>query len=174
LGNGFSGWQFYTCQKRGLKVGLTKVGKGTKISLATDKAGIPLAGLIESAQVSEYKLALPTIDLIEVPRRPRHPKRRPNKLCADRGYDAKWLRDEIRKRNIQPRIPKRRKPGQIEPRKMSNQLKEDYKLRWIVERTFSWLGNFRRTLIRWEKYDHIYEAFLKLAIIMFCLSRVLK
>lgn len=78
--------------------------------LITDEQGIPLTAFSESANKSEYSLAIKAIDSIEIPQRPGHPIRRPNKLIADRGYDAKWLRKEIRKRKITPVIPKRRKP----------------------------------------------------------------
>ena len=36
--------------------------------------------------------------------------------------------------------------------------KEDYRLRYTVERSFAWLGAFRRLLIRWEHLATVYEA----------------
>ena len=35
--------------------------------------------------------------------------------------------------------------------------------RWVVERTHSWFNRFRRLLIRWEKKDVNYTAFLHFA-----------
>jgi transposase len=35
-----------------------------------------------------------------------------------------------------------------------------YKERWKVERTFAWLGNFRRLLVRCERYLSTFRAFL--------------
>ena len=35
--------------------------------------------------------------------------------------------------------------------------------RWVVERTFSWLHNRRRLLIRTDRRDDIHESFLALA-----------
>jgi transposase len=40
--------------------------------------------------------------------------------------------------------------------------------RWVVERTFAWLNQFRRLRIRYEKRADIHEAFLALACILIC------
>ncbi|WP_425306928.1 transposase [Caballeronia zhejiangensis] len=37
------------------------------------------------------------------------------------------------------------------------------KTRWVVERTISWLHNFRRLRIRFERLAFIHEAFMKIA-----------
>jgi transposase len=42
--------------------------------------------------------------------------------------------------------------------------------RWFVERTISWLHNFRRLRIRWERRADIHEAFINLAESLICLS----
>ena len=76
--------------------------------IAADKEGIPLSSILDSAQKAEVKLALQTVDNIEVSKRPLHPRRKPKRLCADKGYDAEWLREELRRRRINPQIPKRR------------------------------------------------------------------
>jgi Transposase DDE domain len=34
------------------------------------------------------------------------------------------------------------------------------RLRWVVERTFAWLHNFRRLRPRWERHADIHYAFL--------------
>jgi IS5 family transposase len=35
------------------------------------------------------------------------PKRRPKVLAADKGYDARWLRNKLRTKGIRPQIKKR-------------------------------------------------------------------
>lgn len=139
----------------------------------TDKHGIPLALLTDSAQKSEFKLAEPTIDAVTVPRRPLHPKKRPGMLCADKGYDSKKLRKRLRQRGIQPVIPKRRKKGAKQEPHYNQTIKHIYSQRWIVERTIAWLGWNRRLITRWERYDYMYQAFIHVACIMLCLRRVL-
>ena len=139
-----------------------------------DGNGIPLTLLTESAQISEVKLALPTIDRVSIERRANQPRKRLEKLVADKGYDAMWLRQALAKKGIKHRIPKRRARGFIAEPKYNNHIKADYCQRWIVERTISWLGNYRRLLIRWENNENNYEALLEIACSLICLRRVLK
>jgi Transposase DDE domain len=40
--------------------------------------------------------------------------------------------------------------------------------RWVVERTFAWLNQFRRLRVRYEKRADIHEAFLALACALLC------
>jgi transposase len=49
-----------------------------------------------------------------------------------------------------------------------------YKRRWIVERTFSWLGNYRRLTVRYDRSLTIYRGFFHIACFMIVLRRVLK
>lgn len=140
--------------------------------VAVDGTGIPLTILTESANISEFKLALETLDQISVESRPGHPHKRPATLIADRGYDAKWLRTEIRRRNITPYIPKRRTRGQDEQPAYNTKIKDKYATRWIVERTNAWLQNYRRIVVRWDRNCENYEAFIEIACILICLRRV--
>jgi transposase len=43
-----------------------------------------------------------------------------------------------------------------------------------VERTFAWLGNYRRLLVRYERSLVVYEGFFTIACIMICLRKLLK
>jgi transposase len=45
-----------------------------------------------------------------------------------------------------------------------------YKRRHKVERSISWLHNFRRLITRWEYYPELFQSFLHLA----CLFTILK
>jgi hypothetical protein len=40
--------------------------------------------------------------------------------------------------------------------------------RWVVERTFAWLNQFRRLHVRYEKRADIHEAFLSLGCAVIC------
>jgi len=102
--------------------------------LLVDGNGIPLALTIRSAQQSEMKLALEVVC---------QAKRRPRRVVADRGYDWKVLRQELRKRHITPYIPKLR-AGRTQEISMSNRLKYWYKKRWVVEAALLWLQNYRK------------------------------
>jgi transposase len=47
-----------------------------------------------------------------------------------------------------------------------------YAERWKVERTFAWLGNFRRLLVRHERYLSVFRAFFLVAFILMSLRRL--
>jgi len=47
-----------------------------------------------------------------------------------------------------------------------------YAQRWKVERTFAWLGNFRRLLVRHERYLSAFRAFFLVAFILMSLGRL--
>src|SRR5919108_2010797 len=40
--------------------------------------------------------------------------------------------------------------------------------RWVVERTFAWLNQFRRLRVRYERRADIHEAFLSLGCVLIC------
>jgi len=140
--------------------------------LAVDGSGIPLNLLTEAANISEYRLALQTVDGISVATRPLHPKKRPDMLVADKGYDAGWLRNALSHRTITPYIPKRRQKGEQEEPSYNKRIKDMYATRWIVERTNAWLQNYRRVTVRWDRFADSYEAFIELACILICLKRL--
>jgi transposase len=90
---------------------------------------------------------------------------------ADKGYDSGPLRRRLRRRGIKPCIPERRGKRPVPGRKADL---SGYRQRWKVERTFAWLGNYRRLVVRYEWLAHIYWAFVLTAFILICLDRILK
>ena len=152
-------------------MGLTRKGKGTKVMLVTDAQGVPIGGLVASGQKAEINLAEPTLVTIKVPRRRGRPRSRPKELVADRAYDSRPFRLRLRRRGIKPCIPERR--GR-RPRPGRKADVSDYRHRWKVERTFAWLGNFRRVVVRYERLAHVYFAFVIIAFILICSDRILK
>jgi len=101
-------------------------------------------------------------------------QRRMTILEADKGYDCQWLRQLLHEREIFPLIPKRRmgKLFSKNPKTIAIcnffQIK---RMRWQVERTFSWLKRkCRRLFIRWEKRSDNWLAMLKLSLIDYWLE----
>lgn len=138
--------------------------------LTVDGNGLPLSGLAEDGGRAEVKLALKAVEAISVPVRANTFKRRPSRLVADKGYDANWLRKKLKKRSIDPRIARRKKKGaEVGPRPPAL-----YRWRWIVERTFAWLGWKRRLIVRWERNVEMYQAFFNIACMLIVLKEVLK
>jgi transposase len=132
---------------------------GTKHTLMVDRNGIPLAIKMAPAGASDHTQILPT--LLKFPRvrgtRGR-PKERPDELLADRGYDSHHTRALLRWLGIEPRIGRRNTPhGSGLGR-----------LRWVVERTISWLKGLRRLRVRYDRLQVIQEAWNTLAAAVIC------
>jgi transposase len=165
---------FAPAKKGGEKVGLTKKGKGTKWMLVVDGNGLPLGFHLDSANTAEVKLAEQTLDTIRVARPRGRPKRRPEKLVADRGYDSSAFRCALRRRGIGMCIPPKRRPANWRAKRGRPVVarEAEYRRRYTVERSFAWLGNFRRLLIRWERHFSVYRNWFTVAVLLLCLRRV--
>jgi transposase len=165
---------FAPAKNGGDQVGLTKKGKGTKWMLVIDGNGLPLGFHLDSASRAEVRLAERTLDTIRVARPRGRPKQRPEKLVADRGYDSNAFRRALRSRGIRMCIPPKRRPKNWKPKRGRPIVarKDDYRLRFKVERSFAWLGNFRRLLIRWEHLVGVYRAWFSFALLLLCVRRV--
>ena len=159
-------------EKRGDCVGKTKRGKGTKWMVLVDGAGLPLGALLSSASPAEVKLAEQTLAEVKVPRRAvGRPKSKPARVVADKAYDSNALRRRLAKRGIELIVPHRRNRRD---RCQDGRALRRYKRRWKVERTFAWLGNFRRLVVRYERLIGVYRAFLYLACALIVLNRLLR
>jgi transposase len=93
---------------------------------------------------------------------------------ADRGYDSSAFRRALRRRGIRMCIPPRRRPKSWKPKRGRPVVarRDDYRLRYKVERSFAWLGNFRRLLIRWEHRFGVYRSWFTVAVLLLCVRRV--
>lgn len=169
-----SGRQFCSGQKRGCKVGKTKRGKGTKWMVVVDGEGIPLGEQLYSASPNEVRLAEETLASIRVSRRQRagRPRQKVCRMIADRAYDSDPLRARLAARGIELIAPHRW--NRSKPRTQDGRALRRYRRRWKIERTFAWLGNFRRLVVRYDRSIIIYEAFFHIACFMIALRRVLK
>jgi transposase len=125
--------------------------------LVVENQGVPIGGLVASAQHAEVKLAEPTLATVKVPRPKGRPRTRPKELVADKGYDSHLLRRRLRSRGIKPCIPERRGKKPLPGQKVNL---AGYGQRWKVERTYTWLSNYRRLVVRYEWLAHIYLALL--------------
>jgi transposase len=153
-------------------VGKTKRGKGSKLMVLADGKGTPLGILVEKASPAEVKLLERTLDSVKVKKR-RGVRRRPHKperLIADRAYDSNPARALLVKREIEPIIP-RRKNNRVATHQDGRKLRR-YRRRWIIERTNSWLQNFRRLVVRYEHRVKNFEALVHLACALVTMKRV--
>ena len=114
---------------------------------------------MSAANVHDSRMCLETVDAIAPVRGKRgRPRRRPEKLHADKAYDSRALRAELRKRGITPRIARR---GVESSERLG-------RYRWVVERTISWLNRYRRLRIRYERRADIHLAFLHIGCALIC------
>ena len=106
----------------------------------SDRQGIPLASLQTAANVNEGTVLRDVIDAIPPITQPDGPpRRRPDKLHADKAYESRDRREALERRDIIPRIARKG----IEPgTKLGRH-------RWVIERAFAWLHRNRRLLVRW-------------------------
>lgn len=136
--------------------------------VVVDGQGIPLGSKLESASPGEVTLAEPTLEKISVPRGgPGRPRKRPLRVIADKGYDSDPLRWSLLQKGIvliSPHRDGRQKPSLNDGRELRR-----YRKRYKVERTFAWLGNFRRLLVRYDHDIKMYEAFFHVACLIITL-----
>nr|WP_256122656.1 IS5 family transposase [Streptomyces sp. LUP47B] len=143
--------------RRGPKSGPSPVDRarpGSKHHVLTDGQGIPLAVSLTGGNRNDVTQLLPLLDKVPpVAGAVGRPRRRPDALLADRGYDHDKYRRLLRARGIRPVIAER---GEEHGSGLGT-------FRYVVERTIAWLHGFRRLRVRWERRDDIHEAFLGLA-----------
>jgi len=159
LARKFPGREFRSRQKGGDAVGKTKRGKGTKWMVVVDGQGVPLGSQLTSATPAEVGLAEPTLASIVLFRggRPKKPQR----VIADRAYDSNPLRLRLQQRGIVLIAPYR--CNRTKNLMNDGRTLRRYRKRWKAERTFAWLGNYRRLVVRYDRHLSMYRAFFHLA-----------
>src|SRR3954452_7491153 len=117
--------------------------------------------MLTAANIHDSMVFENLVDAVESIRRPRgRPRKRPEKLHADKAYDDKKCKQALRKRGIKSRIARKG----VESRKKLG------RHRWVVERTLSWIAKYRMLTVRYERREDIHEAFLYLGCSLICLN----
>ena len=124
--------------------------KGRKEHIVVDTLGLPLRIVVHEANVHDSVGAHALIDSM----RGCYPRLK--KILADGGYKGQKLIDAARKKlgaefSVVLRPDQSSKKFSVLP------------LRWIVERSFSWLENFRRIAMDYEFYSDTGVAMVQLA-----------
>jgi transposase len=117
--------------------------------------------VLTAANVHDSRVFEELVDAVGPIKRPSRgrPRKRPEKLHADKAYDYPRCRAVLRRRGIKSRIARR---GKDTSKRLGRH-------RWVVERTFAWMARYRRLLVRYERRADIYEAFLHLGCALICL-----
>ena len=138
--------------------------------VVVDGQRIPLGAHLDSASPSEVTLLETTIEKIAAPRAGRGRSRKdPDRVIADKGYDSDPLRARLAQRGIELIYPYR-KNNQKRKYHDGRKLRR-YRRRWTVERTFAWLQNFRRLVVRRNRKLTVYQSFFHLACLLITLRQ---
>lgn len=127
--------------------------------MLTDGNGVPIVAKTTAANRHDVTELLNLVnDVPAIKGTAGAPRFRFDTLYADRAYDSKAHRAALREVGIKPHIAKRN----------TDHGSGLGKVRWAVERTISWLHQFRRLRIRYERRLDMHEAFLRIGCILIC------
>jgi len=155
-----------TGEKGGSETGASPVGRarnGSKHHLLVDASGIPLAWSLTGGNRNDVTQLIPLLEAVPAVAGVRgRPRRRPASVVADRAYDHDKYRRLLRERGIRPLIARRK----------TEHGSGLGRVRWVVERTFAHLHNFKRLLVRFERRAEMHAALLGLACCLVCFRRL--
>jgi transposase len=135
---------------------------GSKHVSVTDAAGTPLAATTAAGDRPDVVELERAVDAVPPVRgKPGRPRRRPEELYADRGFDSRSNRRALRRRGIRARIAR---VGAAHGRGLGV-------VRYVAERTLSWLHGFGRLRVRKDRRAAIHQGFLDLAESLICFNR---
>jgi putative transposase len=132
--------------------------KGRKRHIVVDTLGLLIAVVVSSAKVQDYHGAKPVLEKVK-DRCPRL-----EVVWVDGIYEKQWLIDWVASEcGWELQVIKR------------TDKEKGFKLlpkRWVVERTFGWLGRYRRLSKDYEKLTETSEAMIQMAMIHIMIRRL--
>jgi putative transposase len=138
--------------------------RGTKRSQLSEGHGLPLAIAVAGANVHDTNLVTLTLEAVMV-EQPADEGRQ--HLCLDAGYAGERTSAAVTARGYVPHV----RPRHEDKAHARSADPTQRPRRWVVERLHSWLNRSRRLLVRWEKLQRTYEAFLHLACALICFQQ---
>jgi putative transposase len=133
--------------------------KGRKEHIIVDSLGLPMAARVHAANIHDSVGAVDTIKLLQ------YDFPRLMKIIADGGYRgrlAEMVADFGWELSVVLRPKESSKKFQVLP------------LRWIVERTFSWIENYRRMTTDYEYKTESAEAMLQMTCCQIMLKKLIQ
>lgn len=154
----------------GQALGRSRGGLTTKVHLACDGRGLPLAVVVTPGNVNDSTAFDEVMNALRVPRAGAgRPRRRPDAIIADKAYSSQAIRQNLRRRGIRAVIPERsdQKANRVRRGQVGGRPpvfdRELYKARNVVERCFNRLKQFRAIATRFDKLATRYKAGVHLA-----------
>ncbi|WP_329582492.1 IS5 family transposase [Streptomyces sp. NBC_01361] len=151
-------------------LGRSRGGLTSKIHLACDALGRPLAFTLTGGNTNDCTQFTAVMEAIRVPRLgPGRPRVRPAHVLGDKGYSSRAIRTWLRYRGIPHTIPERADQVRNRLRRGSRGGrppafdKQVYKRRNVVERCFNRLKQWRGIATRYDKTAESYQAAVTLA-----------
>ena len=150
-------------------IGRSRGGLTSKIHLAVDGRGRPLAVVLTPGQAGDNPQLTTMLDAIRIhDGRPGRPRKRPDMVIADKAYSHPSTRAELRRRRITAVIPER--DDQLARRTAKGRAggrpptfdRATYRRRNVVERCFNRLKQWRDLATRFAKRASLYRAGLVL------------
>lgn len=129
--------------------------KGRKRTIIVDVLGYIVAVSVANANIHDTKLAVDALEKVRKPFRLH--------ICfADQGYRGQLGSWSFRILGIALKVvPRSKNPNKIVTER-----------RWVVERTFAWLFNYRRLSIDYERKARSEEAWIKIAMMSVGIRRL--
>jgi transposase len=136
---------------------------GCKRHVISDAGGIPLLVHTTPANVRDD---LPAVEMVKsmpaIKQRRGRPRKKPTEMIGDRGYGFPHIIAPIVAMGIATLLCLRGSPHGSGLGKR----------RYVIERTLSWLGDFRRLKLCYERTGQHFQAFNELALCLVCANKL--
>lgn len=138
--------------------------KGTKYTLLVDRDGVPLAiRAVPANQSDQLEIVPAVLEFPEIGGKRGRPLTHPKKLYADAGFDCETTRLFLAWLGIEPHIRHRN----------ADHGSHLGRVRWVVERTISWVKGLRRMRVRYDRSLISINAWTTVAAAVVCLHILL-
>jgi hypothetical protein len=132
----------------------------------TDADGIPLVVRTGPANRPDGEMALEMLDAIPPCGGARgRPRRRPKVFRGDGAYGIKAIVAAVVQRRVRSLLAPYGKARKEHGSGLG-------KTRYVVERSLSWMSNFRRLKLCYERFGEHFQAFHELAACLICANRI--